>query len=169
MRRRDGSIAARSLPSSFPANSQFFKLCGAQHNRKIWLFAGSDEGGRRADILYSLIESAKRVGVNPEAYLKDLLERISVSSCLEPLSQRGLKLLDPSICFRLFHAVNAHDVLLASRAQLDSPTVNEVLPWVEGVAIETTPLLGLDSRPSVGFESFADLPCDGRGREREEP
>ena len=29
-------------------------------------------------MLYSLIESAKRVGLNPEAYLKDLLERISM-------------------------------------------------------------------------------------------
>ena len=28
-------------------------------------------------MLYSLIESAKRVGLNPEVYLKDLLERVS--------------------------------------------------------------------------------------------
>ena len=52
-------------------------LRGIAVGRKNWLFAGSDEGGRRAAVLYSLIESAKRVGVNPETYLKDLLERIS--------------------------------------------------------------------------------------------
>lgn len=52
-------------------------LRGIAVGRKNWLFAGSDEGGRRAAVIYSLIESAKRVGLNPEAYLKDLLERIS--------------------------------------------------------------------------------------------
>jgi len=45
--------------------------------RKNWLFAGSDEGGRRAAVLYSVIESAKRNGVEPSAYLADLFARIS--------------------------------------------------------------------------------------------
>ncbi len=45
--------------------------------RKNWLFAGSDEGGKRAAILYSVIESAKRCGVEPWAYLTDLLGRIA--------------------------------------------------------------------------------------------
>lgn len=45
--------------------------------RKNWLFAGSDEGGRRAAILYSVIESAKRNGVEPLAYLADVFARIA--------------------------------------------------------------------------------------------
>jgi hypothetical protein len=45
--------------------------------RKNWLFAGSDEGGKRAAILYSVIESAKRNGVEPLAYLTDILARIA--------------------------------------------------------------------------------------------
>jgi transposase len=45
--------------------------------RKNWLFAGSDEGGRRAAILYSVIESAKRNGLEPVAYLTDLFRRIA--------------------------------------------------------------------------------------------
>jgi len=45
--------------------------------RKNWLFAGSDDGGRRAAILYSVIESAKRNQVEPLSYLTDLLSRIS--------------------------------------------------------------------------------------------
>jgi hypothetical protein len=45
--------------------------------RKNWLFAGSDEGGRRAAILYSVIESAKRNRVEPLAYLTDVLSRIA--------------------------------------------------------------------------------------------
>ena len=45
--------------------------------RKNWLFAGSDEGGRRAAIFYSLIETCRRHGVEPFAYLRDVLERVS--------------------------------------------------------------------------------------------
>lgn len=45
--------------------------------RNNWLFAGSDEGGRRAAILYSLIGSCKMIHVDPWAYLTDVLERVS--------------------------------------------------------------------------------------------
>jgi hypothetical protein len=38
------------------------------HNRKNWLFAGSDDGGDRAAAIYSLIGTAKLNGLNPEAY-----------------------------------------------------------------------------------------------------
>jgi len=44
--------------------------------RKNWLFAGSDAGGRRAAILYSLIGTCHLVGVEPFAYLRDVLTRI---------------------------------------------------------------------------------------------
>ena len=45
--------------------------------RKNYLFAGSDAGGRRAAALYSLIESAKLNGLNPQHYLADGLARIA--------------------------------------------------------------------------------------------
>jgi transposase len=41
--------------------------------RKNWLFAGSDAGGERAAIFYTLIRSAKMNGLEPEAYLRDVL------------------------------------------------------------------------------------------------
>jgi hypothetical protein len=44
--------------------------------RKNWLFAGSDAGGDRAAIFYTLIRSAKLNGLEPEAYLRDVLTRI---------------------------------------------------------------------------------------------
>lgn len=44
--------------------------------RKNYLFAGSDDGGRRAAALYTLIETAKMNGIDPEAYLRDVLARI---------------------------------------------------------------------------------------------
>lgn len=52
-------------------------LRGAVIGKKNWLFAGSDEGGRRAAILYSMIESCKRNDVEPLAYLADVLARIA--------------------------------------------------------------------------------------------
>ena len=45
--------------------------------RKNYLFVGSDAGGRRAAAIYSLIESAKLNGLNPQHYLADLLVRIA--------------------------------------------------------------------------------------------
>lgn len=45
--------------------------------RKNFLFAGSDQGGERAAIIYSLIGSAKLNGLDPEAYLRTVLERIA--------------------------------------------------------------------------------------------
>jgi hypothetical protein len=44
--------------------------------RRNYLFAGSDAGGRRAAILYSLIGTARLNGLDPEAYLRYLLARI---------------------------------------------------------------------------------------------
>lgn len=45
--------------------------------RKNYLLAGSDEGGRRAAIMYTIIESAKMNGLGPEAYLADVIARIA--------------------------------------------------------------------------------------------
>jgi transposase len=45
--------------------------------RKNYLFAGSDAGGRRAAALYSLIETAKLNGLDPQKYLTDVLARIA--------------------------------------------------------------------------------------------
>jgi hypothetical protein len=49
-----------------------------QHiNRCNWLFAGSYSGGDRAAAMYSILQTAKLNGVNPEAYLTDTLSRIA--------------------------------------------------------------------------------------------
>jgi hypothetical protein len=44
--------------------------------RKNWLFADSDDGGERADGIYSLIGTAELNGMNIEAYLRHLFERL---------------------------------------------------------------------------------------------
>lgn len=45
--------------------------------RKNYLFAGSDSGGERAAAIYSLIGTAKLNGIDPEAYLREVLTRIA--------------------------------------------------------------------------------------------
>jgi transposase len=45
--------------------------------RKNWLFAGSDNGGRTAAVLMSLCATCKAWDIDPFAYLRDVLERVS--------------------------------------------------------------------------------------------
>jgi transposase len=44
--------------------------------RKNWTFAGSEEGGRRAATIYTLIETAKLNDIDPQAWLADVLARL---------------------------------------------------------------------------------------------
>ena len=52
-------------------------LRGIALGRKSWLFCGSDRGGQRAAAMYSLIITAKMNGVDPQAWLADVLSRIA--------------------------------------------------------------------------------------------
>jgi transposase len=45
--------------------------------RKAWLFCGSDRGGDRAAVLYTLIQTARLNDVDPQAWLADVLTRIA--------------------------------------------------------------------------------------------
>jgi transposase len=50
---------------------------GIALGRKSWLFAGSDRGGQRAAVMYSLIVSAKMNDVDPQAWLAHVLAHIA--------------------------------------------------------------------------------------------
>jgi len=52
-------------------------LRGIALGRKSWLFAGSDRGGQRAAVMYSLIVSAKINDVDPQAWLAHVLANIA--------------------------------------------------------------------------------------------
>jgi transposase len=52
-------------------------LRGIALGRKSWLFAGSDRGGERAAIMLTLIQTAKLNGIDPQAWLADVLARIA--------------------------------------------------------------------------------------------
>ena len=52
-------------------------LRGVALGRKSWLFAGSERGGQRAAAMYTLIGSAKLNGIDPQAWLADVIARIA--------------------------------------------------------------------------------------------
>jgi transposase len=66
----DGRICATN-------NAAERALRGIALGRKAWLFAGSDRGGERAAVMYSLIGTAKLNGVDPQAWLADVLGHIA--------------------------------------------------------------------------------------------
>ena len=45
--------------------------------RKNWLFAGSKAGGERAAAIYSVIETCKLNGIEPQAYITETIEKIA--------------------------------------------------------------------------------------------
>jgi transposase len=51
------------------------------------LFVGSDKGGERAAILYTLIETAKLNGLNPETYLAHVIDRLARGHLASKLSE----------------------------------------------------------------------------------
>jgi len=60
------------ITTTFP----YFPLWKAFHKKKNWLFVGEADAGERAAIIYTLIESCRRRGIDPYAYLKDVLTRL---------------------------------------------------------------------------------------------
>ena len=52
-------------------------LRGIAVTRKNFLFLGSDLGGERAAVLYTILETAKLNGLNPETYLADIIDRMA--------------------------------------------------------------------------------------------
>jgi transposase/regulator of replication initiation timing len=48
--------------------------------KKNWLFFGSEEAGQRSAVMYTLIENCRLHGVEPYAYLKDVLERLPTTT-----------------------------------------------------------------------------------------
>lgn len=52
-------------------------LRGIALGRKAWLFCGSDRGGERAAVMYSLLATAKMNDIDPQAWLADVLARLA--------------------------------------------------------------------------------------------
>ena len=58
-------------------NSAERAMRGVALGRKNWLFAGSERGGQSAAVAFTLIETAKLDGVDPQAWLTHVLGRIA--------------------------------------------------------------------------------------------
>lgn len=69
-------------------------MCSIALGRKNWLFAGSDGGGKTAASIYTITETAKLNGVNPQLYLKHVLAKIQDHNAkkIEELLPWNLKL-----------------------------------------------------------------------------
>jgi IS66 C-terminal element len=66
------TMVACACPTMLPNGA----LRGIAIGRKNWTFAGSDEGGRRAAAIYTLIETAKLNDIDPQVWLADVLARL---------------------------------------------------------------------------------------------
>jgi transposase len=64
------------------------------HDRRNWLFVGSELAGKRAAMIMSLLQSAKLNAADPWAYLKDVLTRLptQLNSRIEELLPHRWKL-----------------------------------------------------------------------------
>jgi hypothetical protein len=52
------------------------RLWKSFHKKKNWLFFGAANAGERGAVIYSIIESCRRHGVEPYSYLRDVLTRL---------------------------------------------------------------------------------------------
>jgi hypothetical protein len=67
-----------SAPAGRCSEPVVFPVGTHVHNRKNYLFAGSDAGGERAAAIYTLVQTAKLNGLNLETYLQDILAKIAM-------------------------------------------------------------------------------------------
>ncbi len=63
-------------PLGVSANSQFFLLCSAEHNKKNWVMIDTINGAKSSAIAYSIAETAKANNLKPYEYFKYLLTEI---------------------------------------------------------------------------------------------
>jgi hypothetical protein len=84
--RRDNGPASRHVVANIDVKivhnrSPFLaaQICAAvtENGHLIWLFVGSEGGGNSAASAYTLIQTAKLNGVDPQAWLTDVLKRIA--------------------------------------------------------------------------------------------
>ena len=69
-------MADFSPPCSAPMKSQFLWLCIDSHNAKNWLFVGRLNAGKRSAVMYTQLISARNHGVDPQAHLQAVIERL---------------------------------------------------------------------------------------------
>lgn len=84
-------------------------LRGVAIGRKNYLHIGSDAGGRTAAVMYTLLGTARLNGINPQRYLRHVLERIA-----EHPSNRIDELLPWAVAAQWDDDTRAQDMPLAA-------------------------------------------------------
>jgi hypothetical protein len=59
--------------------------------RKNWMMIGNVRGGRNAAVLYSLVQTARAICIDPKTDLADVLERVAVETDVTKLTPHGWK------------------------------------------------------------------------------
>jgi hypothetical protein len=65
-------------------------VAGVAIGRKNWLFAGSDSGGERAAVVYSLVETCKLNGIDPEAGSTDAYDSYTCARTYQTSGRRDI-------------------------------------------------------------------------------
>lgn len=135
------------------------------------MFAGSDRGGERAAAMYSLIATAKLNGVDPRAWLADVLARIAGPPRIPPARAAALELEGsagrPRRRGRLTVAAPSAVFTIARAAEM----LGESVDLIDEIADQLEPENGClwiydtDERASLGFtmrgiESLKELIAD---------
>jgi hypothetical protein len=84
-------------------------LRGVAIGRKNYLHVGSDAGGQTAAVMYTLLGSAKLNGINPQRYLRHVLERIA-----DHPSNRIDELLPWAVAAKWADEASAQELLMAA-------------------------------------------------------
>ena len=77
-----GAMAGRRAAIEIDNNRVENAIRPTAVGKKNWLFVGDADAGQRGAILYTLIESCRRRGIDPHAYLRDVLARLAVDEQL---------------------------------------------------------------------------------------
>ncbi len=91
--------------------------------RRNWTFAGSDSGGERAAIMYSIIETVELNILDPEAFLRALITRIN-----DHPNKRNDELLLGLSCSNV--AVSARLLLYSQRVSRCNKTLTNVCEYI---------------------------------------
>ena len=73
-------VVPSASDNSYRASERTNAIRPTKLGAKNWLFFGSEESGKTSAILFTLVESAKRHGLNPHTYLLELLNSLPAAS-----------------------------------------------------------------------------------------
>ena len=134
-------------------------LRGVALGRKAWLFCGSDRGGDRAALMYTLITTAKLNDLDPQAWLGDVLARIAnlpLSRLPELLPWEWARRRDAT-------AIAAGKAGIAWERLFDAPEEKSLRTLRYELDLTTSTIEKLEARiqelrefPTLGFTTFLD-------------